>query len=190
MSSPQILAQQNSGTNQTHFLNHTEVAKSILSSQPFEVTIEGTHSLVVPDGEAKKFASQGLKRVRLKASYEGRELNFHGALHHYQGRYLISFGKRYQKQLGVLVNDYFTLQLFEDTSKYGVEMPEEFQAVLESDPEAMERFEAFTPGKQRSLIYYIQRFKSQQTRIDKALMVTENMKMGITDTRLLVKDHR
>ncbi len=68
-------------------------------------------------------------------------------------------------------------------------MPEEFQAVLDSDPEAMQIFEGFTQGKQRSLIYYILRFKNSQTRIDKALIITENMKMGITHGPDLVKPH-
>jgi hypothetical protein len=102
----------------------------------------------------------------------------------------VSFGKRYQKQLGVSFNDYFELQLFEDTSKYGVEMPEEFQAVLDSDPEAFGAFEQLTDGKKRSLIYYILSFKNSQTRIDKALIISENIKIGVSDQQEIIKDHR
>jgi len=37
-------------------------------------------------------------------------------------------------------------------------MPEEFQAVLDSDPEGTSHFSTLTDGKKRSLIYYILRF--------------------------------
>lgn len=69
-------------------------------------------------------------------------------------------------------------------------MPEEFQAVLDSDLEAYERFEKLIVGKKRSLIYLILRIKNSQTRIGKALIISENIKMGITDQRELIKDRR
>lgn len=95
--------------------------------------------------------------------------------------------KKIKKKLGVFPTDYFTVQLSEDTSKYGVEMPEEFEAVLQSDPEAFEIFETLTAGKKRSLIYYILKIKNSQNRIDKALLITENLKRGIRDNRELIK---
>ncbi len=162
----------------------------MLISEKFEVTIEGTHSLPIPDVYAQPFADGGHSRVAVKAFFEGKEISFHGKLHNYKNRFVLSFGKRYQKELGVFPSDYFELQLSENTTKYGVEMPEEFDAVLQSDPEAMERFELLTDGKKRSLIYFIIRIKNSQTRIDKALIITENLKMGITDQRELVKDRR
>ena len=162
----------------------------MLSSEKFEVHIEGTHGLVIPGSAAEPFLEAGLSRVAIKAFFEGSEISFHGKLHRYSGKILVSFGKRYQKKLGVTFKDYFELQLSEDRSKYGVEMPEEFQAVLDSDPEAMEVFEKLTDGKKRSLIYYISAFKNSQTRIDKALIISENIKMGVTDPREMIKDRR
>ena len=162
----------------------------MLSSEKFEVHIEGTHGLVIPEQAAKPFLEAGHSRVAIKAFFEDAEISFHGKLHRYSGRILVSFGKRYQKELGVGVNDYFELQLFEDSSKYGVKMPEEFEAVLDSDPEALEAFENLSDGKKRSLIYYITRFKNSQTRIDKALIISENIKMGVTDPREMLKDRR
>ena len=89
------------------------------------------------------------------------------------------FGKRYQKELGVFPNDYFQLQFFEDDSKYGAELPEELEVVLMSDYEAFEIFESFTPGKQRGIIYGILSYKASQTRIDKSILICENLKKGI-----------
>jgi len=162
----------------------------MMSSARFEVSIVGTHGVAVPDVEAQPFLDAGHSRVAIKAYFEGKEISFHGKLHKYNGRFMISFGKRYQKELGVGRDDLFELQLFEDQSKYGVEMPEEFQAVLDTDMEAFDFFEQLTAGKKRSLIYYISRFKDPQMRIDKALIISENMKMGITDQKELVKDRR
>ena len=99
----------------------------------------------------------------------------------------MTFGKRYQKDLGVFPNDYFELQLFEDTSRYGVEMPEELEVVLNGDPEALKIFESFTEGKIRSLIYSISRYKNSQTRIDKSLIMAENLRRGIRDPRELFR---
>ncbi|MEM7085739.1 MAG: YdeI/OmpD-associated family protein [Bacteroidota bacterium] len=162
----------------------------MLVSAKFKVSIDGTHSVVIPDKIAQPFRDAGHSRVALKASFNDRKVLFHGKLHFYKNRYLISFGKRYQKELGVDRTDEFMLQLSEDQSKYGVEMPEEFQAVLDSDPLAFEGFELLTDGKKRSLIYYISRFKSSQTRIDKALIISENIKLGVTDGKELIKDRR
>ena len=162
----------------------------MLSSKWFEVTIEGTHGLVIPDKHAQPFRAAGHSRVAVTARFGEKEFSFHGKLHFYQERYLISFGKRYQKELGVTTSDFFQLQLTENTTKYGVEMPASFEAVLASDPLAFEYFEQLTDGKKRSLIYSISRYKSEQTQIDKALIISENLKLGITDTREMLKDRR
>jgi len=85
------------------------------------------------------------------------------------------------------MNDYFTLQVFEDISKYGVDMSEELEAVLMSDHEAYSIFENLTPGRQRSIIYTINRYKSSQTRVDKAILITNNIKRGIRDPKSWLK---
>ena len=161
----------------------------VQSSERFEVTITGTHGIEIPGQYALPFKNAGHDRVKLNAFYEDRSISFHGALHLYQGRFVISFGKRYQKELGVNRNDYFEIQIEEDTSKYGVTVPEEFSAVFNSDPEAAAIFDSFSAGKKRSLIYYVLRFKNSQTRIDKSLIISDNIKLGITDPKELIKDH-
>ncbi len=158
-----------------------------MQSVEFEVALRGSHSLVVPDDYALPFIKKGHKRVRVVAKFEGRSISFHAAIQQYQGRYVMTFGKRYQKELGVFPNDYFQLQFFEDTSRYGVDMPEELQAVLDGDMEAMEIFSSFTEGKIRSIIYIISRYKNVQTRVDKSLILAENLKRGVRDSRELFK---
>ena len=157
-----------------------------MKSEAFEITLTGKYySLLLPDEIVSPFIEKKLKRVKVKASFQGKELVFHAAIQKRNGSFYMMFGKRYQKELGVFPNDYFRLQFFEDTSKYGVEMPEELDAVLISDYDAFEIFETLPIGMQRGLIYTIIRYKNVQTRVDKSLILCENLKRGIRDRRKL-----
>ena len=158
-----------------------------MKSQVFEVSLKGNHSLEIPEEQVLPFLAKGYKRVLAIAEFEGKQLRFHAALQKYRERYVITFGKRYQKELGIFPNDYFQLQFFEDTSKYGVDVPEELEAVLDGDPEALQILESFTKGKIRSIIYMISRYKNSQTRIDKSLILCNNLKMGLRDPGDLLK---
>jgi uncharacterized protein YdeI (YjbR/CyaY-like superfamily) len=91
------------------------------------------------------------------------------------------------KKMELPYGENFKLQLFANDSKYGLAIPEEFEAILAGDWDAFEKFETLTPGKKRTLTYNIARFKNVQTKIGKSLIISENLKMGITDTKLLVK---
>lgn len=159
-----------------------------LKSKPFEITVTGSYySLLLPLEIIQPFLDKKLKRVKAKATFEGKVLEFHGGLQKRHENYYMMFGKRYQKELGVFSNDYFQLQFFEDDSKYGVEMPEELDAVLGSDYEAFQIFDSFTDGKKRGIIYAIARYKNTQTRIDKSLLICENLKRGIRHNPDLLK---
>lgn len=151
-----------------------------LKSKPFEISITGNYlALLLPMEVIQPFLNLNIKRVRAIASFEEKELTFHAALQKRNGKYYMMFGQRYQKELGIFPNDYFKLQFFEDDSKYGVDMPEELDALLLSDHEAFKIFESFTEGKKRGIIYGISRYKNTQTRIDKSILVCENLKRGI-----------
>ena len=160
----------------------------MLKSEPFEITLATSHSVIIPETAARLFLNDNHKRVKVRASFNGQSISYHAALvSKKDGSYTMYFSKEKQKQLGVFMNDYFEIQLFEDQSKYGVDMPEELDAVLTSDYEAYSIFENLTPGRQRSMIYTIKRYKSTQTRVDKALILTNNLKRGITDPKLWLK---
>lgn len=160
----------------------------MLKSEPFEISITGSYySLLLPETIIGPFLKKNIKRVRAMATFEGKQLEFHGAIQKRNGKYYMMFGKRYQKVLGIFPNDFFELQFFEDTSKYGVALPEEFEAVMLSDQNAFLIFESLTDGKKRGLIYAIARYKNSQTRIDKTLLLCDNLKRGIRDPRALLK---
>ncbi|WP_161555201.1 YdeI/OmpD-associated family protein [Dokdonia sinensis] len=159
----------------------------MLESKRIPVYIQGTHRIEIPDDIGNTFREAGHTRVAVTAYFEKNSFAFHGKLHKYKEEYVISFGKRYQKELGIFPSDFFEVQLREDTSTYGVEVPEAFQAVLDSDPDGASLFEQLTDGKKRSLIYFVKRIKREQTQVDKTLIIFENLKRGITDQRELVK---
>ncbi|WP_179345681.1 YdeI/OmpD-associated family protein [Winogradskyella ursingii] len=160
----------------------------MLKSVPFEVTLADKQSVILLESFISEFIKKNQKRIKVKAFFEEQSLEFYAALKKEKsGLHRIYFSKAKQKELGVFMNDYFTLQVFEDTSKYGVEMSEELEAVLLTDYDAFKIFEDLTPGRKRSIIYAISRYKSSQMRVEKALILTQNLKKGIKDPKMWFK---
>lgn len=162
----------------------------MLISKKYDVSVNGYYGIILPEALAEQFLEKGHKRVKAIARFNTNEVSFHAAIQRIKGEYRMMFGKGHQKVLGLFPSDYFELQLYEDTTKYGVEMPEELIAVLESDPKALAGFIKLTDGKKRAVIYHIKRYKISQTKIDKAIAICKKIKMGITDTRDLLKVSR
>ena len=83
------------------------------------------------------------------------------------------------KQISVHLNDTVTVSLKLDTSKYGFDVPEELEELLKQDIEGNRRFELLKPGIQRYIIYYIIQVKSSENRLDRALLLINNLKLTI-----------
>ena len=93
-----------------------------------------------------------------------------------KGQYYISVNKENRDKLGLIPGDRVQVHLKRDQSKYGLPMPEEFQAVLDQDPGGDKLFHALTNGKQRSLLYFVGKGKNIDRRIDAALIILEHLK--------------
>lgn len=160
-----------------------------MNSEVFEVGLLDKFHLFIPEHIYLPFLKKKQSRVRIVASFKKNQIEFYAAVKRDKNTddFKFMFGKRMQKELGVLQNDYFNLQIFQDTSKYGVDIPEELNAVFESDAEAFEVFETLTKGKQRSIIYAIARFKNSQTRIDKAIIACDNLRRGNLNPYTILK---
>ena len=78
-------------------------------------------------------------------------------------------------------------QILPDESPFQFDMPEEFQAVLDTDPAASAVFERLTPGNQRSLIYLVQALKSVDKRIERSLLVASKLRAGIHSAREILR---
>ena len=66
-------------------------------------------------------------------------------------------------------------------------VPEEFAAVMETDPEGEAAFEKLKDGTKRGLLYMVAKLKDTDRRIEKSLDLMEKLKLGITDRRVLGK---
>ncbi|WP_439127711.1 YdeI/OmpD-associated family protein [Polaribacter sp.] len=151
-----------------------------MKTNKFTLPFTNVYNIFIPKEIYKPFADKKMSRVKVQFIFNDKLLDFYAAVKKdkHSGDYKMMFSKAKQKEVGIVLGDEFELQLFEDTSKYGVEMPEELEAVLMSDYDAYQLFEALTPGKQRSIIYGIIRFKGTQNKIDKSLIMCENLKRG------------
>lgn len=147
----------------------------------FKVTIKSNgHSCYIglPEKLAIQFIEAGNKRVicNVDDRYE-----FHCAIlkSKHIGYYIMT-GKKTLKAGDLKQGQKIEVALFPDHTKYQSEIPPELLEVLNSDFEGYEKFHKLTLGKQRSIIYMVSGLKSPDKRIERALKIVENIKMGFT----------
>lgn len=74
-----------------------------------------------------------------------------------------------------------------DHTTYQFEDVEEWNEVMNTDPEVEIIFNQLTPGNKRSILFLIQQVKSSDKRIQRSLKIAENLKKGIHSPKLLLK---
>lgn len=139
----------------------------------------------VPVEVAEPFVDGENRRVI--CTLEGK-VSFHCALMpDGAGAYFINVNQKRRKELGLVLGQTVTASLEKDDSKYGMPMSEEFREVLSQEDEARGHFEVLTPGKQRTLIYWVDNVKSSQIKIRRALVMAEHLtsRSGQVDFRAL-----
>jgi hypothetical protein len=101
---------------------------------------------------------------------------FHCALMPDGDELYIIVNKKHREALGIVAGDTVNVILERDESKYGLPMPEEFQAVLDQDDEGDRLFHALGKGQQRSVLYMLSRPKNIDVRIHHSLIVMQHLK--------------
>lgn len=143
-----------------------------------ELTISSTgsgwHFLIVEGSIVDKFQFPDKYR-RVVCTINGSE-PFQCALLPWGELFYIIVNKKKRDEVGVVAGDIVDVVLVKDESKYGLPMSEEFEEVLNQDPEGDRLFHALGKGKQRSLLYLLSRSKDIDTRIHHALIVVEHLK--------------
>lgn len=146
----------------------------------------GSSCYIYLDNElALSFLDKGHKRVicTIDKSFE-----IHCAiLRSNQLGYYIMLGKKTLKAGNLNAGQEIQFELKVDNTKYQSLIPDTLKEVLDSDFEAHEKFHKLSPGKQRSIIYLVTGVKSTDTQIERALKIMENIKIGITNNRDLLK---
>lgn len=80
------------------------------------------------------------------------------------------------KKLKVDLSDTVKLTLERDFSEYGFEVPIELEEVLNQDSIVKQRFDSLSLGKRRATIYLVLQVKSSDKRIEKSIIILENLK--------------
>lgn len=104
-----------------------------------------------------------------------------------EGGFFVNIGSKICNALGLKLGHELEISFEEDTTEYQFEMPEEFQAVLDQDPDAQAIFISLTDGNKRGLIYLLSLVKSQDKKIERALRIAEKLKAGVHSPRLVMK---
>ena len=105
------------------------------------------------------------------------------------GRYCIYMGKYFREKSGIKLGQKVELTVGKDQSELGMEMPVEMEEVLSIDEEAFEVWNTITPGRKRSALYFIMKAKKEETRIKRALLVAENLKLGFINPNEIIRKH-
>lgn len=137
-------------------------------------SVWGQH-IMVPQKVADHFAQKKIKRIICTIN---NSHDLHGAIMpNTDGTRYITLNKELSRNLKLKVGDELSIEITEDKSKYGMPMPEEMDELLKMDPESDAYFHKLTPGKQRTLLYLIAKPKTSDTRLKKAVIITEYLKM-------------
>lgn len=141
--------------------------------EKFEDSIWGFH-LKVPGEIYQTFAQEKIKRVLMKIN-DSEKLHA-GFMPAGEGKYFLMLSKDLMKKLHLAHGEHVNVFIEKDTSKYGMPISEEMKELLEQDPEGEAMFHKLTPGKIRSLLHMINKFKSSDKRIEKSVIILEHLK--------------
>jgi hypothetical protein len=101
---------------------------------------------------------------------------FQCALIPISGAFCIIVNKKIRDHLVIADGHIVQVELARDESRYGLPMPEEMREVLNQDLEGDRLFHALTKGKQRTMLYYVGKWKDVDRRIHCALVFIEHLK--------------
>lgn len=132
------------------------------------------------------------KMTRFLCSINGGE-KFHSSLIPAgNDQHFIKVNKEIRHKSKIDVGSNCHIKITPDNSKYGIPMPEEMMELLMQDPEGDAYFHKLTPGKQRSLLFLINKVKSPSIRLEKALIIIEHLTemRGELDYKILNQDFK
>jgi len=147
--------------------------------QNFQSTLENFHTrlwqfhIPVPDELAEGFIEGDNERVICKIN---NAEPYPAAIMKGKEYYFILVNQQLRNRLGISEGDKVSVTLEKDRSEYGHEMPEELQVLLDQDGEGNAFFQALTKGKQRALIYLVNKVKNPNSRLNKSLAIISHLK--------------
>lgn len=137
--------------------------------------LPGMRYMFIPAAQVNAMGG-GFNR-RLVATVNGKVSWKCGLMSLGEGNAYISITQKRMKEAGIKDGDRISLRLEADHSPYGLDVPEELAAVFDGDPEGFSRFQRLKAGKQRYVINYVATVKNPDKRIERALLLINNLKM-------------
>jgi hypothetical protein len=144
------------------------------------------YSLFVPVHILKQLPSKG--RFRMEGTMNGTPFNLAIQNDKELGKYFV-ISTPFLRELKCKPGEKVSVQ-FKLVSHEQLEIPEEFLAALEQDPDGHKIFYSFTIGLQRGLVHYIKSAKQIDTRIKRSLELIQKMKNGELHTQKAAKDKK
>ncbi|MGB0165223.1 MAG: YdeI/OmpD-associated family protein [Luteibaculum sp.] len=139
--------------------------------ESFESPVYQRH-FIVPEEIAEKFLAEEQTRVICQIN---NQLSFHAGLVPYNGLRFILMNKGNCKKLGLELGDRFEVCLEADNSEYGMPLPEELDFLFSEEPLFKKYFHNLTAGKQRNLLYIVNKLKNPQSRVNKAMAICDHL---------------
>lgn len=118
----------------------------------------------------------GAGKQRFQCTVNGSLTWACGIVAHKNGGGYILINKKQMTSLGVKEGSSVDVVLKKDKSQHGMEVPSELKEIFKQDREAKKRFDALAGGKRRYIIYYINKVKSPDLRIERAVRLIRNLK--------------
>lgn len=131
------------------------------------------YHIKVPLEIAEEFIAGNNRRV--KCRFNDQEETSAALMPSKAGWYIL-LNKQIRNKLGIVLGEEVSVSMEKDDSKYGREMPEELAVLLEQDEEGKHFFDSLTMGKQRSLVYIVDKVKNTNSRLNKALAIVHHLK--------------
>ena len=104
-----------------------------------------------------------------------------------EGIHYIMIAAKHLKQLKINAGSIIDAVIKKDNSELQFHIPEEFKEVFATDPEAEKIFNSLTDGNKRGLVALVNLVKSSDKKIERALKISERLKLGITAPQKIMK---
>jgi len=130
----------------------------------------------IPHAAVAELLKREKNPYRVIININGQGNIFCGLAHDGKGNFYVTISKELRKRFGIGLGDEVKLTISPDDSEYGMPLPEELAELWAVDEEAHRLFHLLTPGKQRGLIYQVAKPKGMETRVKKAVQISEYLK--------------
>ncbi|QNA43191.1 YdeI/OmpD-associated family protein [Lacibacter sediminis] len=142
------------------------------------------HYIELGSEDVQRLTADGNKRVVCKMN---NKLEIHAAIMKTkEGMYYVMIAAKYLKQLNLTINSKVTVAIEIDKTALQFNVPEEFAEVMATDSKAKEVFDHLTAGNKRGLIALVNMVKSSDKKIERALLIAEKLKAGITSPQKIM----